>query len=90
MKSSPEIEQIGSETLYLITKATELFVDYLAKQAFESSKGKSLTYKNLADYINKHENMAFLKDIVPQTMTAKNALIEVAKQNAAANKEILE
>jgi chromatin accessibility complex protein 1 len=90
MKSSPEIELIGSETLYLITKSTELFIEYLAKQAFDSSKGKSLTYKNLADYINKYENMAFLKDIVPQTMTAKAALLEVARQNASMNKEILE
>ena len=31
MKSSPDVENIGQESLFLITKATELFIMYLTK-----------------------------------------------------------
>jgi len=92
MKSSPEIEHIGHDALYLITKATELFIDHAASKSFStfSGKGNSLQYRNLAELVQKNDNLDFLKDIIPYKTTARAALQEMAKQTAVLNKEVLE
>jgi len=91
MKSSPEIEAIGVDCVFLITKATELFIDHLTTQANGACKGtKNVQYKNLADVVHKNSNMEFLRDIIPVKLPARVALAEVAKQTAMENKELLD
>ncbi|ODN04887.1 Chromatin accessibility complex protein 1 [Orchesella cincta] len=91
MKSSPEIEVIGGDSVFLITKATELFIDHLTTTAYSSTgKSKTLQYKNLAEVVHKHQNMEFLRDIIPVKIPARVALQEMAKQTHIDNKELME
>ncbi|CAL8130586.1 unnamed protein product [Orchesella dallaii] len=91
MKSSPEIEVIGGDSVFLITKATELFIDHLTTAAYGTCKGnKSMQYKNLAEVVHKHQNMEFLRDIIPIKIPARLALQEMAKQTHIDNKELME
>ena len=48
MKSSPDLGNVSQEAYFLITKATECFVQYMAQEAHKSSKGcDTLEYKQL-------------------------------------------
>ena len=42
MKSSPDVENIGQESLFLITKATELFIMYLTKLSQRSGNDQEV------------------------------------------------
>ena len=42
MKSSPELGNMSQEAYFLITRATECFVQYMAEQAWKSVKDKRL------------------------------------------------
>ncbi|XP_021950942.1 uncharacterized protein LOC110848125 [Folsomia candida] len=90
MKSSPEIDQVGNDVLFLISKATELFIDHITTQTYtQSHKVKNIEYRHLAEMAHKHPNLEFLRDIVPMKMTARDALKEVAKHRAHASRELL-
>ncbi|ESN90139.1 hypothetical protein HELRODRAFT_182743 [Helobdella robusta] len=81
MKSSPEVNSIGNDSLFLIAKATELFVQNLAQLAYEKSCNKELVdYNDLADIINKKEQLQFLQDIIPKKMKYKDYLEMVKKK----------
>jgi len=66
MKSSPDVENIGQESLFLITKATELFIMYLTKLSQRSGNDQEVTYSDLAAVIQRKDSMEFLHDIVPK------------------------
>merc|ERR1719464_2016502 len=66
MKSSPDIENIGNEGLFLITKATELFIMYLTKLSQRHGNDQEVSYSDLAAVIQRKESMEFLHDIVPK------------------------
>lgn len=66
MKSSPELGNVSPESYFLITRATELFVKYLAKNAYETAgKSKSVEYKALSKLVSTDESLDFLEEIVP-------------------------
>ena len=66
MKSSPDVENIGQESLFLITKATELFIMYLTKLSQRNGNDEEVTYADLATIVQKKDSMEFLHDIVPK------------------------
>merc|ERR1712243_161676 len=66
MKSSPDVENIGQESLFLITKATELFIMYLTKLSQRHGNDQEVTYKDLAAIVQRKDSMEFLHDIVPK------------------------
>ena len=50
MKSSPDLGNVSSEAYFLITKATECFVQYLAQEAHKNSKDcDEVEYKHLCE-----------------------------------------
>jgi len=66
MKSSPELGNVSPESYFLITRATELFVKYLAKQAYETAgQAKTVEYKALSKLVSTDESLDFLEEIVP-------------------------
>ncbi|KAK7869085.1 hypothetical protein R5R35_000804 [Gryllus longicercus] len=70
MKSSPEVENIGKEALFLVNKATEFFIHYLAKSAHAISSNKQeLCYSDVAEIVQTNEIMSFIKEIMPRTIT---------------------
>ena len=66
MKSSPELGNVSPESYFLITRATELFVKYLAKKAYESTNNiRIVEYKALSKLVSSDECLDFLEEIVP-------------------------
>ena len=80
MKSSPDVESVSQESLFLITKATELFVMYLTKLAQRhGDNDREVKYADLAAVVQKKASMEFLHDIVPKKMKYKDVL-EIIRQ----------
>ena len=81
MKSSPDVEKIGEDSLFLITKATELFIMYLTKLSQRHGNDQEVTYADLASIIQRKDSMEFLHDIVPKKIKYSKycAMVEGAK-----------
>ena len=78
MKSSPEITQINQDVLFVVAKATELFINQFSREAFKNcSKVEEMEYRKLADLVAKDEKFDFLSEIVPHKVKAKDALKEI-------------
>ncbi|KAK0088778.1 hypothetical protein PV325_010718 [Microctonus aethiopoides] len=85
MKSSPHVESIGQDGLFVVTKATEMFIHYLTEEAHKQSrKATSLEYKNLAEVVQTNETLEFLKEIMPRKITVRQFKELMAEKEAAA------
>lgn len=83
MKSSPYVDTIGQDGLYLVTKATELFIHYLTEEAhMQSSKGHSLDYKHLAEVVQTNDTLEFLREIMPRKITVRQFKEMMAAKNS--------
>ncbi|XP_063616118.1 chromatin accessibility complex 16kD protein [Cydia splendana] len=82
MKSSPDVEAVGPEPLYLVTKVTELFVTDLAKRAYKNSDSKFLEYKHIADVVQEDDTLEFLREIMPRKITVREFKELMAKKAA--------
>lgn len=72
MKSSPDAENVSQESVYLVTKATELFIKYMVEEAYkESNNSKSLEYKHVSELVQTREELVFLREIVPRKLTLR-------------------
>lgn len=72
MKSSPDLGNVSQEAYFLITRATECFVQHMAKQAYKSSgDSDTVQYKHLANIVESNDNLEFLEEIIPQKITVK-------------------
>ncbi|KAG7458173.1 hypothetical protein MATL_G00235350 [Megalops atlanticus] len=77
MKSSPDVSSINQDALFLTTKATELFVQYLAQCSYKNGSGKeknTLAYSDLANAAEESETFQFLTDILPKKILARDYL----------------
>lgn len=71
MKMDPNItDGINIEANYVVCTATELFVRWLSKEVYELDT-KALSYKNLAKFVQQHEKLDFLHQIVPHKITVR-------------------
>ncbi|KAJ2161260.1 hypothetical protein GGF46_001602 [Coemansia sp. RSA 552] len=71
VKEDKDIYACGSDSLYLITRATEYFVDSLVRESYEFSrldKRKTVQYKDMAKAVQSIEQYDFLMDIIPPTV----------------------
>merc|ERR1712018_863120 len=67
MKSSPEVENVNQESLFLVARATEFFIMYLSKLGQRNGEDHdSVNYADLAAVVQRKQSMEFLHDIVPQ------------------------
>ncbi|KAF1821362.1 uncharacterized protein K489DRAFT_305856, partial [Dissoconium aciculare CBS 342.82] len=76
----PDIAQCSNNAAFLITLATELFLQHLVEQAFNQVKGehavkarRNVQYRDVANAVSRVENLEFLTDVVPKTTTFKQA-----------------
>ncbi|KAK5575162.1 hypothetical protein RB653_010418 [Dictyostelium firmibasis] len=71
MKSDKDVKLISSDAVMLVTKSTEMFLQYLVKEASKScgTKKKTLQYKDLASTIKDVENLDFLSEIIPEKVS---------------------
>jgi len=81
MKSSPDVENIAQEGLFLVTKATEVFIMYLTKLSQRHGNDQELTYSDLATTVSRKDCMEFLQDIVPKKIKYSEYLSIMEKEN---------
>lgn len=55
-------DNIANEANYLITTATEHFIRFLSKEAYNLDN-KALSYKSLAQYVQDEEKLDFLHQV---------------------------
>lgn len=73
MKSSPDAENVSQESVYLVTKATELFIKYMVQEAYkQSNNAKTLEYKHVSELVQTREVLAFLREIVPRKCSLRD------------------
>ncbi|KAF3455019.1 hypothetical protein FNV43_RR05467 [Rhamnella rubrinervis] len=71
--------RISTEAIFLVNKATEMFLEKFCGDAYAScvqDRKKSLSYKHLSTVVCKRRRYDFLSDFVPQKVTAEDALAE--------------
>ncbi|KAI9794364.1 MAG: hypothetical protein M1816_005433 [Peltula sp. TS41687] len=71
-----DITACSNNAAFAITIATEMFVGYLAQQGHnvvktERKPRKTIQYKDLANAVFRVDNLEFLSDVIPRTMTFK-------------------
>ncbi|ESP03398.1 hypothetical protein LOTGIDRAFT_237706 [Lottia gigantea] len=82
MKSSPDVTIISQEALQMTGKATELFIQALAKVSLERNKDSEITYNDLAEIVNNDETLQFLQDIIPKKIKVSE-YYEILKEEEA-------
>ncbi|KAH8808866.1 histone-fold-containing protein [Xylogone sp. PMI_703] len=71
-----DINQCSNNAAFVITLATELFIQYLAEQAHNVVKSerkprRNIQYRDLSNAVARHDNLEFLSDVVPRTVPYK-------------------
>ncbi|KAF8077136.1 hypothetical protein N665_1060s0014 [Sinapis alba] len=82
MRSDNSAPQIMQDAVFLVNKATELFIERFSEEAYESSvqdKKKFIHYKHLSSVVSNDERYEFLADCVPEKLKAEVALQEWEK-----------
>ncbi|KAL7311604.1 hypothetical protein PS15m_009343 [Mucor circinelloides] len=77
IKEDKDVSLINAEATFCIAYATELFMEYLVTEAFSKAKKekrKTVYYKDLASTVKESEQLEFLEDVIPPTMTLKDAM----------------
>lgn len=67
MKCDPDVNALSSDSVFLIAKATELFVESLARESFyytNNSKKKTVSKNDVDKAINNVEALAFLEGAI--------------------------
>ncbi|OLL26143.1 DNA polymerase epsilon subunit C [Neolecta irregularis DAH-3] len=79
IKLDPDIVACSNASAFIITIASEMFIQYLAEQAHILSKvkpggdrKKTLMYNDLANAVSKLDTLEFLSDVIPHTIPLKN------------------
>ncbi|KAJ4915158.1 hypothetical protein Rs2_00708 [Raphanus sativus] len=79
MRSDNSAPQIMQDAVFLVNKATELFIERFSEEAYGSSvkdKKKFIHYKHLSSVVSNEERYEFLTDCVPEKLKAEVALEE--------------
>ncbi|XP_058121641.1 chromatin accessibility complex protein 1 [Anopheles ziemanni] len=79
MKTSPDMGIINQEALFLMCRSAEMFIEHMAKGSHKAGS-KSLDYKDLAEYVQKNDNLEFLQQILPVKITVKQYRELMAKK----------
>ena len=90
MKSSPDCESIGHESLFLVTKCTEMFIQYMSLEGLAKSSKNSLEYKGIADFVQSKPSLNFLSEILPQKLSVKECLKIIAETENSGTTSILD
>ncbi|KAL9061334.1 MAG: hypothetical protein Q9162_000208 [Coniocarpon cinnabarinum] len=78
IRADPDITNCANNASFAITVATEYFIRHLAKQAHNIVQAerrpprRNVQYRDIAAAVHKHDNLEFLLDVVPRTITYKS------------------
>ncbi|KAJ2001748.1 hypothetical protein GGI04_002904 [Coemansia thaxteri] len=79
IKEDKDIYACGSESLFLISRATECFVESLVRESYEFSrldKRKTVQYKDVAKAAQSIEQYDFLADIIPPSVAIRKPAVD--------------
>ncbi|KAJ9623074.1 hypothetical protein H2203_006006 [Taxawa tesnikishii (nom. ined.)] len=82
-----DIANCSKNAAFVITAATEMFIRYLVEQTHNQVKSerkprRTIQYKDIANAVARVDNLEFLADVVPRTMTFKQHKEKLAKEKA--------
>lgn len=83
----PDVNICSNNAAFVITLATEMFIQHLASEAqnmakMERKPRRNIQYKDLASAVSHHDNLEFLEDIIPKTSTYKQVKSQAAATRA--------
>ncbi|KAK3938791.1 hypothetical protein QBC46DRAFT_389403 [Diplogelasinospora grovesii] len=82
-----DIAHCTNNAAFVITLATEMFVQYLAAEGqnmakLERKPRRNIQYKDLANAVMHHDNLEFLEDVIPKTTPYKAIKVQAAATRA--------
>ncbi|KAI0459523.1 histone-fold-containing protein, partial [Xylaria acuta] len=82
-----DITICSNNAAFVITLATEMFIQHLASEGLNMAKlerkpRRNIQYKDLANAVSHHDNLQFLEDIVPKTVPYKQIKAHAAATRA--------
>ncbi|KAL1921366.1 uncharacterized protein VTP21DRAFT_11082 [Calcarisporiella thermophila] len=78
IKEDKDVGLCSNEAVFLISIATELFIEFFANNAVNyavADKRKTIQYKDLANAVSKIDQLEFLSDVIPKTIPLRKALM---------------
>ncbi|EJT78658.1 hypothetical protein GGTG_03757 [Gaeumannomyces tritici R3-111a-1] len=83
----PDINVCSNNAAFIITLATEMFIQHLAGEAHNMAKmdrkpRRNVQYKDLSNAVQHQENLEFLQDMVPKTLPFKQIREQAAATQA--------
>ncbi|RFU80432.1 hypothetical protein TARUN_1787 [Trichoderma arundinaceum] len=78
ISQDPEVQMCSNNAAFVITLAAEMFIQHLAEEAHTQAKlerkpRRNIQYKDVASAISHRDNLEFLEDVAPKTITFKKA-----------------
>ncbi|KAI0970531.1 hypothetical protein F4678DRAFT_435587, partial [Xylaria arbuscula] len=82
-----DIQVCSNNAAFVITLATEMFIQYLASEGLNMAKlerkpRRNIQYKDLANAVSHQDNLQFLEDIIPKTVPYKQIKAHAAATRA--------
>ncbi|KAI3317408.1 hypothetical protein HD806DRAFT_368771 [Xylariaceae sp. AK1471] len=82
-----DISICSNNAAFVITLATEMFIQYLAGEGLNMAKlerkpRRNIQYKDLANAVSHQDNLQFLEDIIPKTVPYKQIKAHAAATRA--------
>ncbi|KAK4099621.1 histone-fold-containing protein [Parathielavia hyrcaniae] len=83
----PDISICSNNAAFVITLATEMFVQYLTGEAqnmtkLERKPRRNIQYKDMANAVTHQDNLEFLEDVIPKTTSYKEVKAKAAAARA--------
>ncbi|KAK1825700.1 DNA polymerase epsilon subunit C [Podospora conica] len=83
----PDVNVCSNNAAFVITIATELFIQHLMTEAQNMAKAerkprRNIQYKDIANAVSHNDNLEFLEDVVPKTTTFKQVKSQAAATRA--------
>ncbi|KAK0277854.1 hypothetical protein LTR35_009690 [Friedmanniomyces endolithicus] len=89
INADDDVGNCSNNAAFVITAATEMFLQYLVEQSYNIVKSerkprRNVQYRDVANAVARVENLEFLADVVPKTTTYKAVKQKSAKDGTAA------
>ncbi|KAK0641645.1 histone-fold-containing protein [Cercophora newfieldiana] len=83
----PDIAICSNNAAFVITLATELFIQHFVTEGQNMAKTerkprRNIQYKDLANAVSHHDNLEFLEDVIPKTTPYKQIKAQAAATRA--------
>ena len=83
VQSTHSTHNVSQDSVVMATKATELFIAQLAKEAHKVTVGEAkreVSYNHLATAVRRASQMEFLHDVIPEKVLVKDFLASLGQQ----------